>query len=389
MLGNRHMTTDPSPNIHSLDEKRLLVVSRLQSAKVFEAMGCDSWQSIASDRYRSVDRPDICVIIPLYNYAKYIHQCLDSVAASVFADSSVKIEVLVIDDRSTDNSAQVVEEYLEHSDLPICLIKKHLNTGLADVRNIGLKIALAPYVFMLDADNWIAPNCLSVMHAQIKSGNYASIYGKIEIFNNDTQKYVCLFSDTEWNLGDLIQDPYIDAMAMFDKNILIAVGGYSTELVEYGWFGFEDYDLWLKFAQNGCVVKLVPEVLSYYRVHTSSMINTTNQFRVNMARYFNSKFPELANINTTSEKLFGARRNLVAGMNHQNLISKATENLAQTPDGSAANTSAPSEHELNASLAQELNRCYETISSMQSSKFWKLRSKWFELKQMWRSTKIG
>ena len=386
--GNSHMTTAPSPNLDSLDEKRLLVVSRLQSAKVFEQMGCDAWQSISNDRYRSVDRPDICVIIPLYNYAKYIHQCLESVAASIFEDSDVKIEVLVIDDCSTDNSAQVTEAYLEHSSLPICLIKKYLNTGLADVRNIGLKIARAPYLFMLDADNWIAPNCLSVMHTQIKSGNYASIYGKIEIFNHDTQAYVCTFSDTEWNLDDLIQDPYIDAMAMFDKNILIEVGGYSTELVEYGWFGFEDYDLWLKLAQNGSVVKLVPEVLSFYRVHTSSMINTTNQFRVNMARYFNSKFPELANINTTSEKLFGARRNLVAGMSHQNLTSRSTDHLAQTPDGAATNTLAPSDRELNASLSQELNRCYETIASMQSSKFWKLRSKWFKFKQMWRSNPI-
>jgi glycosyltransferase involved in cell wall biosynthesis len=385
------MTTAPSPNIDSLDEKRLLVVSRLQSAKVFEAMGCDSWQSTANDRYRSIDRANICVIIPLYNYAKYIYQCLESVAASVFDDSDIKIEVLVIDDRSTDSSAQVAEEYLVQSSLPICLVKKYLNTGLADVRNIGLKIARAPYVFMLDADNWIAPNCLTVMHSHIKSGNYASVYGKIEIFNNDTQRYVCTFSDTAWNLDDLIQDPYIDAMAMFDRNILIGVGGYSTELVEYGWFGFEDYDLWLKLAQNGYVVKLVPEVLSYYRVHTSSMINTTNQFRVNMARYFNSKFPKLANINTTSEKLFGARRNLVAGMSYQNLASRATENSANSDrvaDESAASTLAPSDCELNASLSQELNRCYETISSMQSSKFWKLRSKWFKLKQMWRSKAI-
>jgi glycosyltransferase involved in cell wall biosynthesis len=383
------MTTAPSTNIYNLDEKRLLVVSRLQSAKVFEEMGCDSWRSISNSSYQSVDRPNICVIIPLYNYAKYIHQCLESVAASVFENSDVKIEVLVIDDRSTDNSLQVIEEYLERSSLPICLIKKYLNTGLADVRNIGLKIARAPYVFMLDADNWIAPNCLAVMYAQIKSGNYASIYGKIKIFNNDTQEYVYVFSDQEWNVDDLIQDPYIDAMAMFDKNILIEVGGYSTELVEYGWFGFEDYDLWLKLAHHDYVVKLVPEVLSSYRVHSSSMINTTNQFRVNMARYFNAKFPDLATINTTSEKLFGARRNLVAGMSCQNLTS-TTENSDWAIDGAATDTlTATTDRDLNASLSQELNRCYQTIESMESSKFWQLRIKWFKFKEMWRSAKIG
>jgi glycosyltransferase involved in cell wall biosynthesis len=381
------MTTASSPNIDSLDAKRLLVVSRLQSAKVFAQMGCDAWQSRHNDRYRSVERLDICVIIPLYNYAKYIHQCLESVAASIFEDSDVKIEVLVIDDRSTDNSIQVVEEYLERSNLPICLIKKHLNTGLADVRNIGLKIARAPYVFMLDADNWIAPDCLAVLYAPIKSGNCASTYGKIKIFNHDTQAYVCTFSDTEWNLDDLIQDPYIDAMAMFDKNILIEVGGYSTELVEYGWFGFEDYDLWLKLAQNGYAAKLVPEVLSFYRVHSSSMINTTNQFRVNMARYFNAKFPDLATINTTSAKLFGSWRNLVAGMSYQNLTLRSTEDPVEVLDEDA-DPSVNVNRDLSAALAQELDRCYETIRSMESSKFWQLRIKWFKLKEMWRSVKI-
>jgi glycosyltransferase involved in cell wall biosynthesis len=373
------MTTDSSPQIDSLDEKRLLVVSRLQSAKVFEEMGCNSWQSISNSHYQSGDRPSICVIIPLYNYAKYIHQCLESVAASVFDRLDIEIEVLIIDDRSTDDSVRVVEEYLAHSSLSICLIKKYLNTGLADVRNIGLKVARAPYVFMLDADNWIAPNCLSVLYDRIKVGDCASTYGKINIFNNQTQQYLCVFSDREWSIDDLIQDPYIDAMAMFDKKILLDIGGYTTELVEYGWFGFEDYDLWLKLAQKGYTCQLVPEVLSSYRVHSASMINTTNKFRVNLSRYFNDRFSDLAQVNTTSEKLFGSWRSLVAGMSYQNLTDRSTRAPLQTVE-----LEADIARELNASLSQQLHQCYETIRSMESSKFWQLRSKWFKLKQILR-----
>jgi glycosyltransferase involved in cell wall biosynthesis len=373
------MTTDSSLNIDSLDEKRLLAVSRLQSAKVFEGMGCNSWQLISNDRYQSGDRPCICVIIPLYNYAKYIHQCLESVSASVFDQSDIEIEVLVIDDRSTDDSAKVVEEYLGRSTVSICLIKKHLNTGLADVRNIGLKVARAPYVFMLDADNWIEPNCLAVLYEQLKLSDCASTYGKIRMFNNETQEYFYVFSDQEWDVAELIQDPYIDAMAMFDKKTLLDVGGYSTDLVEYGWFGFEDYDLWLKLAQNGYVAKLVPEILSSYRVHSSSMINTTNQFRVNMARYFNAKFPDLAKINTTSDKLFGAWRNLVDGIDRQNLTSKASRDPAISIE---VDRDRKLSVDLTISLSQELSQCYETIKSMQSSKFWKIRTSWLKFKEM-------
>jgi glycosyltransferase involved in cell wall biosynthesis len=373
------MTTDSSLNIDSLDEKRLLAVSRLQSAKVFEGMGCNSWQLISNDRYQSGDRPCICVIIPLYNYAKYIHQCLESVSASIFDQSDIEIEVLVIDDRSTDDSAKVVEEYLGRSTVSICLIKKHLNTGLADVRNIGLKVARAPYVFMLDADNWIEPNCLAVLYEQLKLSDCASTYGKIRMFNNETQEYFYVFSDQEWDVAELIQDPYIDAMAMFDKKTLLDVGGYSTDLVEYGWFGFEDYDLWLKLAQNGYVAKLVPEILSSYRVHSSSMINTTNQFRVNMARYFNAKFPDLAKINTTSDKLFGAWRNLVDGIDRQNLTSKASRDPAISIE---VDRDRKLSVDLTISLSQELSQCYETIKSMQSSKFWKIRTSWLKFKEM-------
>jgi glycosyltransferase involved in cell wall biosynthesis len=379
------MVMDTSSLVDSINEKRLLAVSRFQAAKVFEEMGYTSWKSVSNYHYELCDLPCVSVIIPLYNYSRYIHQCLESIAASVFNNVAVNIEVLVIDDCSTDDSAIVVERYLEKSALSICLIKKYLNTGLADVRNIGLKIARAPYVFMLDADNWIEPNCLSVLYQQIKLGNYASTYGKIKIFNDETQQYIDTFPEKEWNVDDLIQDPYIDAMAMFDKKILLDLGGYSTELVEYGWFGFEDYDLWLKLAQNGYSCKLIPEILSSYRVHSSSMINTTDKFRVNMARYFNHKFPDIAKINTTSDKLFGFWRNLVDGMKYQNLTCISTSQSGTYIEPTNADDA---DRDLNASLTQELNECYETIKSMKSSKFWKLRDRWFELKKMLRLLRV-
>jgi hypothetical protein len=166
---------------------------------------------------------------------------------------------------------------------------------------------------------------------------------------------------------------------MFDKQILLEVGGYSTELVEYGWFGFEDYDLWLKLAQNGYSCKLVPAELSSYRVHSASMINTTNQFRVNMARYFNYKFPDLAKINTTSDKLFGSWRNLVTGSDRQNLTFKSSRDPASSIE---VDRELSTDLDPTISRSQELSQCYETIKSMQSSKFWKIRTSWLKFKEM-------
>jgi len=283
---------------------------------------------------------------------------MDSVSKSHLYDLPENIEVLIIDDCSTDSSASIVEEYLKEANIPISLIKKYFNTGLANVRNIGLKLARSPYVFILDADNWIFPNCLSVLYREIKLSNCAATYGKIRRFDNQTNKDIDTVSSKEWDVSNLVKDPYIDAMAMFDKEILLKVGGYSTELIEYGWFGWEDYDLWLKLAQNGYSCKLVPEILSSYRLHPSSMINITGRYILNMSTYFQDKFSELAKLHTQSDRLFGSWRSEVCSGTYGKIRPR-----------------------LNAVQSDELQKANATIEAIQSSKFWKLRNQWFKVKK--------
>ncbi len=351
-------------SLSEIDEKRLLVISRLQSSTICEKMGNNPWQIISNAAYKLCENPCISVIISLYNYSDYIRECIDSVCKSNLYDLPGDIEVLIIDDFSTDSSVSIVEECLRETNIPISLIKKYFNTGLADVRNIGLKLARSPYVFILDADNWIYPDCLSVLYREIKLSHCAATYGKIRRFENTTNKDIDIVSCKEWNVDNLVKDPYIDAMAMFDKNIILEVGGYSTELIEYGWFGWEDYDLWLKLAINGYSCKLVPEILSSYRLHPSSMINITGRYILNMSRYFNHKFYELAELHTQSDRLFGSWRSEVYSGTYRKIRPR-----------------------LNAVQSEELQKAYATIEAITSSKFWKLRNKWFKLKKIFGLTK--
>ncbi len=244
---------------YTLEEKRLLVIARSQAANLCKSKGHNPWELKYNRAYQNCKNPCVTVVITLFNYSKYINECLDSVANSDISHLP-GIEVLVIDDCSTDNSAIIVEEYLEKSDLPICLIKKWFNTGLAEARNIGLETANSPYIFILDADNWIYPHCLSVLYEQINSNKYAAVYAEISQFDHDTRKELGRISSHEWDVKKLVRQPYIDAMAMFDRDILLQVGGYSTDLIEYGWFGWDDYDVWLKLAQANYVCKFVPKV---------------------------------------------------------------------------------------------------------------------------------
>ncbi|WP_414622710.1 glycosyltransferase family 2 protein [Calothrix sp. CCY 0018] len=341
---------------YNLEEKRLLVIARSQAANLCKSKGHNPWELKYNRAYQDCKNPCITVIITLFNYSQYINECLDSVAHSDIASLAGNIEVLVVDDCSTDNSATVVEDYLHKSDLPICLIKKWFNTGLADARNIGLEKANSPYIFILDADNWIYPHCLSVLYEQIKLNKYAAVYAEISQFDNDTRKEINRISCHEWDVNKLVTQPYIDAMAMFNKEILLKVGGYSTDLIEYGWFGWDDYDLWLKLAQANYTCKFVPQVLSAYRVHATSMINTTNKYALNLAKYFCHKFADIAQKYQKSEMIFGFIQD--------ELYSDRfciQENNSQL-------------------LLQELQFAQNKISAMKSSKFWKLRTQWLKLK---------
>ncbi|MEM9922229.1 MAG: glycosyltransferase family A protein [Cyanobacteria bacterium P01_D01_bin.50] len=341
---------------YTLEEKRLLFISRLQTAYLCKTKGYNPWDIKSNQAYNSCEKPCITVIITLFNYSKYIYECLDSISQSNFSDLPGNIEVLVIDDCSSDNSASLVEQYLAKSELPISLVKKWFNTGLADARNIGIEIARSTYVFILDADNWIYPHCLAILYDQIKSSKYAAVYGEISQFDNNSRKELNRISCHEWDIHHLVKQPYIDAMAMFNKDILLKIGGYSTNLIEYGWFGWDDYDVWLKLAQFNYSCKFVPQVLSAYRVHPSSMINTTNKYALNLAKHFCHKFVDLIQKYQTSEMLFGFPHNQIYFQN-----SSIQENNSQI-------------------LLKELHLANHQIMMMKSSKFWKFRNQWVKLK---------
>ena len=100
----------------------------------------------------------------------------------------------------------------------------------------------------------------------------------------------------------------IDAMALLDRASVLAVGGYSTELIDYGWFGWEDYDLWLKLAQAGRACRLLPRLVAGYRDHGTSMLRRTNRDSRQLAAYFETKFARLLSQHDSSDTRFGFAR---------------------------------------------------------------------------------
>ena len=96
--------------------------------------------------------PLVTLIIPVYNAERYLRRCLDSVAAQTFTD----MEVLLMNDGSTDGSLAICKEY-EERDLRFHTIDKE-NSGVSNTRNIAMKLARGMYLQFLDSDDWITPD---------------------------------------------------------------------------------------------------------------------------------------------------------------------------------------------------------------------------------------
>ena len=273
------------------ESMRAAVRERIAGSRARLARGETPWTATHNAAAALSHAPRVSVVVTLFNYEAHVAQCLDSVIAAEAPTGGA--EIVVVDDASTDGSAAVVEQVMAAAPLPITLVRKTLNTGLADARNIGVETARGPRVFILDADNWILPRSLRLLDEALGENGAAAAYGLIARYDQQTGGSPGLLSALDWDVPRLVESPYIDAMALFDRRILRELGGYAVDLIEHGWFGWEDYDLWLSIAQAGHQVRHVPQIVARYREHPGAMLRRTNRDTVALARHLQRKFASL------------------------------------------------------------------------------------------------
>jgi GT2 family glycosyltransferase/glycosyltransferase involved in cell wall biosynthesis len=224
----------------------------------------------------TLDRAEVTVIIPLYNYAHYIIEALESVRSQ----SLEKLDLIVVDDMSTDDSASVARLWMEtHAERfnRALLVQPLENSGLALSRNLGFTHAETPFVLPLDADNQLLPNCVERCLEVLRNSNAAFAYPHIRRFGLADD----VMGEFEYDPVRFVSGNYIDAMALVRKAAWARVGGYDH--IQGGW---EDYDFWAKLAEQGLWGQSIPEILAKYRVHNQSMIQTQTNVLENKERVF-------------------------------------------------------------------------------------------------------
>ncbi len=207
----------------------------------------------------------VTVAISLYNYARFLPECLDSVLAQRHA----AIELVVVDDFSAkDDSVAVASTWmLEHAQRfsRVLLLRHERNQGLAQARNTAFEHARASHVFVMDADNMIYPRAIGRLRQAIETSEAAAAYTQLELFGTKSSVGHADIWHPKW----LRHGNYVDAMALISCSAWRDVGGYTH--IDGGW---EDYDFWCKFVEQGYVAAFLPEMLCRYRVHGNSMLRT-------------------------------------------------------------------------------------------------------------------
>ncbi len=241
--------------------------------------------TVVREKTASASDAAVTVIVSLYNYGTYLLECLESVREQTLDP----LHLIVVDDHSTDDSADVAARWLDGHGKRFAefrLLKHRSNQGLARTRNTAFAHSKTPFVFVLDADNTLYPRCLERLLAALQNCSASFAYGIARTFGEANG----LTNYTPWNPKHFAVNNTVDAMALLRKSDWEKVGGYSTDMPVMGW---EDFDLWFKLARRGGWGMLVPEVLTRYRVHSTSMLRAVTNPRVSQLwPHLRATYPE-------------------------------------------------------------------------------------------------
>jgi glycosyltransferase involved in cell wall biosynthesis len=203
--------------------------------------------------------PIVTVYITNYNYGKYISQSIDSVLNQTYEN----IELIIIDDGSTDNSKEIINEYEEEKGISIIYQN---NKGLTVSNNIAISVARGEYIMRLDADDYLDPNAVSLLYAEFeKDDKLGMAFGdwyEIDEFDNVTS--IERRHDFNTNVS-LLDQPAHGACTMFKLEYLKQLQGYDETLTRQ-----DGYELWFRFVKK-YKIRSINIPIFYYRKHGDNL----------------------------------------------------------------------------------------------------------------------
>lgn len=220
----------------------------------------------------------VSVIIPVYNAARYVADTVRSVLASTYTD----IEVICIDDGSTDDSLQVLQQ-LAQSDERIRVMHQ-INAGVCRARNAAIAASHGQYIFPLDADDLLMPQFLAQAvdvleaHPEVKA-----VAPTAEFFGERTGAWHL----PPFSIKTEAHRNILAACALYRRSDFDQTDGYCAEIVAR-----EDWDFWINMLKRGGTVVRLPQLGLRYRVQKGSKREKDRRLKSHVIRVLNQRHPE-------------------------------------------------------------------------------------------------
>lgn len=236
---------------------------------------------------RENDRTLVSVVIPSYNHARFVQDCIRSVIAQDYAN----IELIIIDDGSSDSSVEKIRALV-----PACeerfsrfTFRSRANRGLSATLNEAIKWCRGQYFSAIGSDDLMLPQKTSVLLGHIEDeADLAGVFCGSYLINSAGDRYgVSQPSTGIYEFDDLIlrRHNVFTPTQLLRLECLKSVGGYREELY------IEDFYMWLALTEKGHKLRVVDQVLVEYRDHEAS--NSKNPLRmyeerVKVLKYFSA-----------------------------------------------------------------------------------------------------
>jgi len=254
----------------------------------------------------------VSIILPIYNAGKYLGECLDSIVAQSFKEW----ELIAVDDHSSDDSIKIVHSF-SRSDERIKIFSNP-GQGIVDALNYGIEHSQGTFIARIDADDIMIENRLSRQLGHLREnpqiGMVASLvhhFPPASEKRNGYSLYVDwtnrLLTHEDHFFNRFVESPVAHPSVMFRRELIHLYGSYKN-----GPFP-EDYELWLRWMEEGVKIEKTPEVLLHWRDHPNRLSRTSKNysyfaFQQTKAKYLKRYLDHLTWLNGRKLLCWGAGR---------------------------------------------------------------------------------
>ena len=227
-----------------------------------------------------MNAPLVTISIPIYNCEKHLINCLQSVVNQQYKN----LEIQLVDDLGNDNSMQLAEEFIQKNpEFNFKILKNEKNSGLSVVRNVGIDNAEGKYIFFLDSDDEITPNCISKMVEIAEREQVEMVCGNVKTIKLEFKEEIDAFrlqNMKEKIIGNTeIFENFIQGkfpVPSWNKLILVDFLRQNKLYFKEGLFAQDDLQTFITILKLNSVC-FFKEVTYLYYLHQNSVIHNRNR----------------------------------------------------------------------------------------------------------------